>query len=245
MTKEEIVEKVTSAVETAVKNVLGRNATNIEYLAIDYKEESGKYFVDILTEYNTVVSGVSGKTRRLVRIPMQTEMTEENLKNGTFLPTGPRNGQTLLDLPITTQDTRDREVLAKLNPALAETNPRFISLTNTYHGPIAIGGANEIKLYLITDNGVTVIKTYARSDGDRTDPIGQSILAESAVVGKDYTSPTTETFAFGENVILLGEMFKEDASNEVLDVFEHKGQTYAIIRNRYTELKKGAESENY
>ena len=49
MTKEEIVEKITSAVETAVKNVLGRNATRIEYLAIDYKEESGKFFVDILT----------------------------------------------------------------------------------------------------------------------------------------------------------------------------------------------------
>ena len=245
MTKEEIVEKITSAVETAVKNVLGRNATRIEYLAIDYKEESGKFFVDILTEYNTVVSGVSGKTRRLLRIPMQTEMTEENLKNGTFLPTGPRNGQTLIDIPMTSQDTRDREVLAKLNPSLAETNPEFICLTSVSGGTISIGDTKRITIYAINEHGITVTSTRARSDGDRVDSIGQSILAESAEEGKDYTKPTIETYEFGENVILLGEMFKEDVSNEVLDVFEHKGQTYAIIRNRYTELKKGAESENY
>lgn len=214
MTKEEIVAAVTNAVETAVKNVLGRNATNIEYLAIDYKVESGKYFVDIITEYNTVVSGVSGKTRRLVRIPMQTEMTEENLKNGVFLPTGPRNGKTLLDLPITSQDARDREVLTKLNPTLAETNPQFISLTNSSYGTISIGSTNEITIYTITNYGITKTITYARSDGDRIDPIGQSILAESATVGKDYTAPTTETFEFGKNVLLLGEMFKENDSNE-------------------------------
>lgn len=215
MTKEEIVAAVTNAVETAVKNVLGRNATNIEYLAIDYKVESGKYFVDIITEYNTVVSGVSGKTRRLVRIPMQTEMTEENLKNGVFLPTGPRNGKTLLDLPITSQDARDREVLTKLNPEIAATNPQFISLTKTSGDIIDnLGKTNEIKIYVINDNGISIIKTNARSDGDRIDPIGQSILAESATVGKDYTAPTTETFEFGKNVLLLGEMFKGNDSNE-------------------------------
>ena len=129
--------------------------------------------------------------------------------------------------------------------SLAETNPEFICLTSVSGGTISIGDTKRITIYAINEHGITVTSTRARSDGDRVDSIGQSILAESAEEGKDYTKPTIETYEFGENVILLGEMFKEDVSNEVLDVFEHKGQTYAIIRNRYTELKKGAESENY
>lgn len=245
MTKEEIAEKVTTAIGTTLQNVIGSGVEIQEYLALDYKEEGGKYYVDAFVKYNDARHSVEIDGYRLVRILMKTPMNEENLKNGTFLPTSKYNGSNILDTPSKSQDTRDREVLTKLNPTLAETNPSFISLTNTAGDVISIGGTNEIKIFVINDNGITIIKTNARSDGNRVDPIGQSILAETAKEGTDYTKPVVETFKFGENVILLGEMFKEDDSNEVLDAFEHKGQTYAIIRNRYTELKKGAESENY
>ena len=145
---------------------------------------------------------------------MKTAMTEENLKNGTFLPTSKYNGSNVVDIPSKSQDARDREVLAKLNPTLAETNPQFISLAFTTGGAIGIGQTTGITIYTISSKGISITNTKARSDGDRTDPIGQSILAESAVVGKDYTAPTTETFEFGKNVLLLGEMFKEIDSNE-------------------------------
>lgn len=213
MTTEEIVAAVTDAISTTLQNVIGIGVEIEEYSALDYKEEDGKYYVYAFVKYNDDRTGIGANGYRLIRIPMKTAMTEENLKNGTFVPTSKYNGTNIIDLPSASQDTRDKQVLAKLNPTLAETNPQFISLTNIAGDVLSIGGTNEIKIFIINDNGISIIKTNARSDGDRTDPIGQSILADSAVIGKDYTKPTIETFEFGKNVLLLGEIFQENDSN--------------------------------
>ncbi len=235
MTKEEIAEKVTSAVESNVKEALGGGATDIRYLAIDYKEIEDKHYVDILTEYHNPLSADGVLSIKLIRIPMQTELSEENIKNATFKPKNEWDASTIVNVPTKTADTRDKDVLAKLNPTLAETNPSFISLTNTAGDVISIGGTNEIKIFVINDNGITIIKTNARSDGNRVDPIGQSILAETAEEGTDYTKPTIETFVFGENVILLGEMFQGEQAQEYENVdAEINGVRYAIIRNHHT-----------
>lgn len=239
--KNAIITSIITALEKNIKQNIGRGDGVInEILGFEFKNNT----ITLLLDYTNSTFG------NMIGMYRYTMVDEVNYKalivDGVTPVSATAKGEKIIEFSSKSNDDRMQEVLAKLNPTLAETNPQFVSLTKISGAIIDnLGKTNEIKLFVINDDGITIIKTNARSDGDRTDPIGQSILAESAEIGKDYTKPTTETYEFGENVILLGEMFKEDDSNEVLDAFEHKGQTYAIIRNRYTELKKGAESENY
>lgn len=207
--KEIIVKNVTTALEKNIKRNIGNTGVINEVLSIEFNNND----LTLLVNYTNDTLG------NMIGMYKYTMANEVNYKalivDGITPASATAKGEKIVEFSTKSNDNRANEVLAKLNPTLAETNPQFISLTKTSGAIIDnLGKTNEIKIYVINDNGISIIKTNARSDGDRIDPIGQSILAESATVGKDYTAPTTETFEFGKNVLLLGEMFKENDSNE-------------------------------
>ena len=204
-----IVTKVTTALAANIQKSLPTTEYDIVAMEFDVNA-SNQGVARILFNYTTSL----GEFYEMREFPMNCELNYKNLLTSVIAAADKYAGDRIYSFSVSSTDNRANEVLAKLNPTLAETNPQFISLTNTYYGPMSIGGTNIITIYSISNKGISKTITYARSDGDRTDPIGQSILAESATVGKDYTAPTTETFEFGKNVLLLGEMFKGNDSNE-------------------------------
>lgn len=206
--KEIIVKNVTTALEKNIKRNIGNTGVINEVLSIEFNNND----LTLLVNYTNDTLG------NMIGMYKYTMANEVNYKalivDGITPASATAKGEKIVEFSTKSNDNRANEVLAKLNPQIAATNPQFISLTNVAGDVISIGGTNVITIYTINSNGISKVVTNARSDGDRTDPIGQSILAESATVGKDYTAPTTETFEFGKNVLLLGEMFKGNDSNE-------------------------------
>ncbi len=207
--KEIIVKNITTALEKNIKQNIGRGDGVInEVLGFEFENNT----ITLLLDYTNSTFG------NMIGMYKYTMANEVNYKalivDGITPASATAKGEKIVEFSTTSNDNRANEVLAKLNPEIAATNPQFISLTSTSGGTISIGDTKRITIYTINKQGITIISTRARSDGDRIDPIGQSILAESATVGKDYTAPTTETFEFGKNVLLLGEMFKGNDSNE-------------------------------
>ncbi len=204
-----IVTKVTTALAANIQKSLP--TTEYEIVAMEFDvNASNQGVARLLFNYTTI----NGEYYEMREFPMNCELNYKNLLTSEIAAADKYAGDRKIYFHVNTTEPRANEVLAKLNPEIAATNPQFISLTKSSGPAISIGGTATITLYTINNKGITKTITYARSDGDRTDPIGQSILAESATVGKDYTAPTTETFEFGKNVLLLGEMFKGNDSNE-------------------------------
>lgn len=240
--KNTIVTKVTTALEANIAKSIP--TTDYEIVSMEfYTNESKQGVARILFNYTTT----NGEYYDMRDFPMNCELSYKNLLTSELAAADKYAGDKIINFGVSTAESRASKVLAKLNPELAETNPGFISLTKSSGPVLSIGGTSTIILYIINKNGITKTSTYARSDGDRVDPIGQSILADTAKEGTDYTTPTVETFEFGDNVILLGEMFNGEQAQEYENVdAEINGVRYAIIRNHHTVYNEALkEPESY
>lgn len=236
MTPKEIAEKVTSTVESNIKEGLENGASDIKYLAIDYKKVEDKHYLDILVEYQHPSVEKGTKSIRLLRVPMQSELNEENIKNGTFKPKNEWDAFTVVNISTTADDNRAEQTLAKLKE---DNQVTYSDLTNVTS--LTIGGSLPDATLGCGVTGVTISRVdskkiisytlMVKSDGNTKDMIGENLI--NGELGKTYRVVKQFEYEFGENAILLGEMFK--TSEEYSDVdLEINGQRYAMIRNGHT-----------
>lgn len=214
-----------------------------------YKEENGNHYVNILTEYHNSLNAEGVMSIELIRVSMKTELSEENIKNGTFKPINEWDANMVISIPTTSKDSRAEEALKKLKDDNQVDYNDLKNITTLNIGgslpDTVLGcGVTGVIINRIDGDKIITLTLMVKSDGGTKDIIGENLI--NGTLGTTYRVVETFKYEFGENVILLGEMFKEDASNEVLDVFEHEGQMYAIIRNRYADLKRNIEEpESY
>lgn len=241
--KNTIVTKVT----TALKANIDKTFSSIEYdvVAMEfYVNESSQGVARILFNYTTSL----GEFYEMRDYPMNCELNYKNLLTSELAAADKYAGDKVFQVNMVNSDSRAEEALKKLKDDNQVTysdltNVTTISIGSSGIDPTLGCGATYLNINRVDRNKIISIRLRVKSDGNTKDMISENLI--NGTLGKTYRVVEKFEYEFGENVILLGEMFKEDDSNEVLDVFEHEGQTYAIIRNRYTELKKGAESENY
>lgn len=216
MTTEEIVAAVTNAVESNIKEGLENGASDIKYLAIDYKKVEDKHYLDILVEYQHPSVEKGTKSIRLLRVPMQSELNEENIKNGTFKPKNEWDASTLVNISTKSADSRAEEALAKLKEDNQVTYSDLTNITTLSIGGSSVDttlgcGATGVVITRIDANKVIRYALMVKSDGNTKDTIGENLI--NGTLGTTYRVVKKFEYEFGDNAILLGEIFQENDSN--------------------------------
>lgn len=188
--KATIVNNVTTALAKNIQKDIGRAGYVNKVIAADF---DGNY-VKLLLDFN----GVNGDTYGLFKYEMTSDMTYKNILTTEIAPAlDNTRGETLIQFSHTSNDTRAKEVMAKLNTGVDVEACDFTSIVNT-SGTIVpgIGGTNRVTIHTINNGSITKIVTNAKSDANYTDPIGQGII--NGELGKTYTEPTIESFELGD-----------------------------------------------
>lgn len=188
--KATIVNNVTTALAKNIQKDIGRAGYVNKVIAVDF---DGNY-VKLLLDFN----GVNGDTYGLFKYEMTSDMTYKNILTTEIAPAlDNTRGETLIQFSHTSNDTRVKEVMAKLNPSLNIEECDFTSIVNNGGAIVpGIGATHEITIYTLDNNGIIKTITNAKSDANYTDPIGQGII--NGELGKTYTEPTVESFELGE-----------------------------------------------
>ena len=188
--KATIVHNVTTALANNIQKDIGRAGYINKVVAVDF---DGNY-VKLLLDFN----GVNGDTYGLYKYEMTSEMTYKNILTTEIAPAlDNARGETLIQFLPRNDDTRVKEVMAKLNPSLNIEECDFTSIINTSGSIISgVGGTNRVTIHIINNGAVTKIVTNAKSDANYIDPIGQGII--NGELGKTYTEPTIESFELSE-----------------------------------------------
>lgn len=218
LTKKQVVEKVTTAVQNNVQRVVGYNATNVNYLAVDYKEEEGKFYADILVEYHDAKAGVEFDGVKLVRVPMKVGMTEDSLKDGSFIPTGKRDGTELVSMIKAANKEQAGQALEKLQndgQASFKEGNNFSSLTQGGGAPDSTLGC-RVTFVTITRLDRDKFVSYSVSvKSDGVNPNG--FIVDNLINGtlnETYRIVSKTEYEFSDNAIIL---FEAEGEDEKLD----------------------------
>ncbi len=224
--KATIVKKVTTALAKNIQKDIGRAGYVNKVIAVDF---DGNY-VKLLLDFN----GVNGDTYGLFKYEMTSDMTYKNILTTEIAPAlDNTRGETLIQFSHTSNDTRVKEVMAKLNTGVDVEACDFTSIVNT-SGTIVpgIGGTNRVTIHTINNCSITKIVTNAKSDANYTDPIGQGII--NGELGKTYTEPTVESFELGEYALYNFNGLESEmgtTAKTATYVFTVDSKTVATIKN--------------
>lgn len=213
LTQQEVVEKIINTIEPNIQRVIGKKSIIDKYLALDFKVEESKNNLYALVQFQTQSNGSYVTGVDLIKISMNTEPSQSTIKNDQFKPTSATTGSLVVSVPAQSQDDRAEDVLVKLK---AQQKAISYDLVNVFVSPgltLDIGGTKVITVYTINKDGICEIRTNARSDGDRIDPIGQSVL--KGVCGVDYTIPVVKEYKFSEKVLYDFQGLEKDTSSEI------------------------------
>ncbi len=190
--KATIVNNVTTALAKNIQRNIGNTGVVNKVVAVDFE---GNYVKLLLDYHNNSYGDMYG----FYKYEMKTEMNYKNILTSDISPVSSNGRGTPLldDFSHTGNDTRVKEVMAKLNPSLNIEECDFTSIVNTSGDIISgVGGTNRVTIHIINNGAVTKIVTNAKSDANYTDPIGQGII--NGELGKTYTEPTIESFELGD-----------------------------------------------
>lgn len=191
--KATMVKNVTTALATNIQKSVGRKDGVVnKIIALDFEKNSQE--VKLLLDYtNSSIGNQIG----LFNFALSTDANYKNFITNEITPTNNNMGITLISFSTQSNDDRAKESLNKLSPSINTQDLDFDNIVNTTGPTLSIGGTNTIIIYTINKQQITKTSTYARSDGNITDVIEQSILQGEE--GKTYTTPETEIYKFSNN----------------------------------------------
>lgn len=194
--KNTIANNVLTELSDNIKKNIGLKDGEINKLiAIDFNEAEPTT-INLLIDYTN--SSV-GNNIGLFSYRLTSPVTYEDLYKWDFARADKLAGTSVKQFSVRNHDERIREVMVVLSPA-DDLNYDISSLANNPDEIIpGIGRTNKITINLLDSEGIKVVSTNARSDGNFLDPIGQGIL--NGELGVTYTEPTIETYEFSKKVL--------------------------------------------
>lgn len=226
--KATMVNNVTTALATNIQKSVGRKDGVVnKIIALDFEKNSQE--VKLLLDYtNSSIGNQIG----LFNFALSTDANYKNFITNEITPANNNMGITLISFSTQSSDERTEESLNKLSPNINTQDLDFNSIVNTTGPTLPIGGTNTITIYTINKQQITKTSTYARSDGNITDVIEQSILQGEE--GKTYTTPETEIYKFSNNLLYdFNGLVKEITDKKVSTSYNFivDNQTSQYIRN--------------
>lgn len=196
MSEEEIVEKVVAAVEFNLKDILSIQSTITDIIAID---NVGTDLI-ILVKNTKPQGDTQAEFLNLISIPMTTELTIEGLKAESYKPTSKRAGESLMLIPLYSDDERGVQILKKIDPQGDHDHYDFVSVTENAGAIIpGIGPTKAYRIYTIDKNGLVCHLVGAQNN------YGDDVIQDSILNGTEnstyYVYDNEKEFEFSENVI--------------------------------------------
>lgn len=225
--------------------VLGSDAVINNYLAVDFKVENGENNLYLLIDF---AKGSNNSAKTFVKITMTCEMTEENIKNGTFKPTSNRASREI-NFPANSKVNDEATIanlLKKINNIDDITDLDIIAITETDLGTTSeFLETRIVTIYTLDKNGITVTSIHAAN------PAIDNIIngAENdtyyihADEGNNYTFSDKALYNFSG----LGNEDEEVATNyrssPGLDIVYGSGNKYTFMINGHLTQMSDAERE--
>jgi len=235
LTEAERISKIITALEANVQRSIGKTAQIQNYIALDFKEEDGQYNSYTLVRYIKANNdGIS-----LVKIPMASELNDENLINNTYTPTSTIAGTNILNIPCVSSDERTKEALAKLKADSVLNYDKNITpdLIASAKGSSGVDtelkcGATFISLYRIDKNKIIYCNTRVKSDGATMDFYGDYLL--NGILGTSYRVNDSFEYSFSEKAIYNYQGLEKESTDKKVSTsynFTVDNQTSQYIRN--------------
>lgn len=215
LTKEQVISYIKENVQSNVQEALGKRATNINYLGFDYQEIDGEPYVDVLVEYHRETGDINQDEIRLVRVPMQVAISEENIKNGTFKPTTQWDGKKVFDMPKVEATQQTTQVLEKIKAdglLEFEDGQAFSSLAYGGGGADTTLGCGATFVTVNRLDGNKFVSYYLSVKSDGVNPNG--FLVDNLINGtlnETYRVVSKTEYEFSDNAIIL---FADEAEKE-------------------------------
>lgn len=215
LTREEKITKIIQSVQQNVQNFVSTNSTINKYIAIDFKEETNNNYCDVLVDYTKKIGSKYYDAISLVRVPMQTNASEYNIKNGAYIPTNTTVGNNLITVSKDSYDTRITEALAKLkSDNVIDKIDNYDFATLLLNGG---GASNELAcgvtgIDVCVLNNKQIIKYHLaiKSDGSTHDFLGDYLL--NGTLGKTYL--LKESGSYGDNALYAYEGLEQFNTNQ-------------------------------
>ncbi len=235
LTEVERISKIITALEANVQRSIGKTAQIQNYLALDFKEEDGQYNSYTLVRYIKANNdGIS-----LVRIPMTSELNDENLIKNTYTPTSTTAGTNILNIPCVSSDERTEKALAKLKADSVLNYDKNITpdLIASAKGSSGVDtelkcGATFVSLYRIDKNKIIYCNTRVKSDGATMDFYGDYLL--NGTLGTSYRVNDSFEYSFSEKAIYNYQGLEKERTDKKVSTsynFTVDNQTSQYIRN--------------
>lgn len=207
-----IVTKVTTALAANIQKSLP--TTEYEIVAMEFDvNASNQGVARILFNYTSSL----GEFYEMREFPMNCELNYKNLLTSELAAADKYMGKKVFQLEMTNSDSRAEEALAKLKEDNLVTyndltNITNISILNSDIDPILGCSITYITINRADSEKVISYRLSVKSDGNTKDTIGENLI--NGTLGTTYRVVEKFEYEFGDNAILLGEMFKENDSNE-------------------------------
>lgn len=202
-----IVQNIYNAVESILgtPSALGHNAKINDVLAVDYEDGGDK--VTLLVDNTTSTRRIS-----LLTFTTTTKTTKENILNNIISIDISIDAEKPFSVGYTVFDTKNNEKSNAIYNKLKQENlleskvEANIKAYSTGSGGIdeVLGGCNSITLYTLNNNEIEKIEMRAKSDGNITDFVTESLINGTLnKTFKPFTSSSSHYyFEFSDNAIV-------------------------------------------
>ena len=231
--RELIVQNVYAAVQPKFTQVLGRNLTINSVYAVDYVSTKDENSVYMLME----TSNTNEHLVQLVRFPMDTELTEKNLLDGSL--TAGSGARRVLSANADILENANNEISQGIYSKLmadelleSKGTPQFASYN--YGGGATddiLGGYTRLNFYTLTNNELERTDFAVKSDVSTNGFITDHLI--NGTFGQTYKQVTENSFyhKFSDNAIINLEGLTYEKQTEEVTALTYKVRKVGTYNN--------------
>lgn len=207
--KNTIVTKVTEVIKDDLKLRIVRTGVVNEVMAIEFENNTATMLINYT---NSTV----GNNIMLIKYTLGQELNYKTLLTETLSNTSLK-AEILTQITPKSTDSRAEEALKKLKDDNQVTYSDLTNVTNLAITGSSIDttlgcGATGVVITRIDKDKIIKYSLMVKSDGSTKDMIGENLI--NGTLGTTYRVVEKFEYKFGENVILLGEMFQGGQAQE-------------------------------
>lgn len=249
--QDKIVQNIYAAVQPQFTLVLGRNLTVNNVYAVDYISNETENNVYMLID----TSNTAGRRLDLIRFPMETSLSENNLLSENTL-TASSGARVLLEANGSILETYNTELGNSVYKKFADENFLKNENNNIFSGytftggatDSVIGGYHNLTLYSLTKNSIEKNTCIVKSDGSSTAPIFDNFV--NGTLNTTYRLSNADNASyyheFSNNAIIKMEGLKYEKQAETKTAAKNimlNGRKIGVYENNQVYINLDEEQE--